>query len=830
MTRQTHKRLNFAAIAWIIIGGIVAGSVIGLFIGFNIPTEPPPPKAATIIYDIHQRELARLFVENRVPIPFERIPKTMKNAIIAVEDREFYKHGGINLRSIVRALLVDIRERDFSQGASTITQQLARNAMLSQKKTIRRKIKEIFIAFNLERNFTKDEILEKYLNQIYFGHGAWGVESAAQTYFGKHIWELKLHQYALLAGLPKGPGYYSPYVDRKAALYRRAQVLEAMAVTGYISRSEAAAASRRPLDVIPLNSHNRRAAYFVDYILQEMLQNYHLSEEAIYTQGLQIYTTLDNKIQEAAESAIKNIPADQPDALGVIQPQGAIVAIDPKTGYIKAMVGGRDFQNTQLNRAVRAYRQPGSAIKPFVYAAALDSERYSPSSVVVDEPIIYPNWRPHNSDGKFRGAITLREALAYSVNMVSIKLVEDLGPGRIAAYARRMGLTSLVTSGPKNDLNLASMALGGLTKGVTPLELAAAYTPFANQGIYSEPIAILQVLDEQGNVLFENTPRKRVVLREETAYQMTDMLRGVINHGTGARAQIGRPAAGKTGTSSDYTNVWFVGYTPDLVAAVWIGNDSQNKPIRVKGSVLTSSVAASIWGSFMRSALRSTPASDFLSPYRHNVASGTEICTDSGMLATPNCPNIRIENFAAGSEPTQPCNLHGNGNANETETIGVDICTDSGGLATPECPRSHVIHKIFLKTSGKAVDDGTQLPTERCFIHGHSRMVTVRICIETGQLATPYCPKDQVLSKRFYESDQPTTYCHLHQKRPNATGLHARRHKYNEDGKVSVRICEESGLRATPYCPKDLVKNEGFEEGEAPIGYCKIHNRRDSYR
>ncbi|HEX2953349.1 MAG TPA: PBP1A family penicillin-binding protein [Bacillota bacterium] len=833
MARQTHRRLNFSTIAWIIIGGIVAGSLIGLFIGFNIPTEPPPPKAATIIYDANQREIARLFVENRVPISLERIPKTMKDAIISVEDRQFYTHSGINIKSIVRALVVDIKDRDFSQGASTITQQLARNALLSQERTIGRKIKEIFIAFNLERNFTKDEILEKYLNQIYFGHGAWGVESAAQTYFGKHIWQLKLHQYALLAGLPRGPGYYSPYVDRKAALYRRAQVLEAMAETGCISRAEAAAASRKPLDVIPLHSNNRHAAYFVDYLLHEMLQNYHLSEEAIYTQGLQIYTTLDNNIQEAAEKTIRNIPADQPDASGVIQPQGAIVAIDPKTGYIKAMVGGRDFQNTQLNRAVRAYRQPGSAIKPFVYAAALDSERFSPSSVIVDEPIVYPHWAPHNSDGKYRGPISLREALAYSVNIVAIKLVEELGPGRVATYARHMGLDSIVTTGDKNDLNLASMALGGLTKGVTPLELTAAYTPFANHGIYSEPIAILQVRDEQGDVLYENTPNKRVVLREETADLMTDMLRGVISHGTGTRAQIGRPAAGKTGTTSDYTNAWFVGYTPDLVATVWIGNDAQSKPVRVKGAVLTSSVAAGIWGDFMRMALRSTPVSDFnddsTTPAKVS-SSSVAICVDSGMLATPNCPNIRTETFAPGSEPTEPCNIHGSGDINETETVRVDICTDSGGLATVDCPRSHVIHKTFWKTTGKAVDDGTPLPTERCPIHGQNRMVTVRICSVSGQLATPYCPKGQVISKRVLESEQPTSYCSIHQKKPNtSTGLNPKGGGA-QNGKVSVRICTESGLLATPYCPKDLIKNELFTEGEEPTGYCKIHKRRDSYR
>lgn len=761
MSQATPNRLKVSTITWFIIGGLLAGALVGLLIGFTIPTEPPAPKAATIIFDVHQKEVARLFVENRIPIPFERIPKTMKNAIIAVEDREFYKHGGINFRSIARAFLVDLQHREFSQGASTITQQLARNVLLTQQKTVGRKIKEIFIALNLERNFTKDEILEKYLNQIYFGHGAWGIESASELYFGKHINELKLHQYALLAGLPRGPGVYSPYLDRKAALFRRSQVLQAMTDTGYITQSEADKAKHKPLDIVPLQANKGHAAYFIDYILQQMKQQYGLSEEAIYTQGLQIYTTLDNDVQAAAENAVVKLAADKADALGVIQPQCALVAIDPKNGYIKAMIGGRDFRNTQLNRAVLAHRQPGSAIKPFVYTTAIDSEQFTPSTILEDEPISYANgWSPHNYDGKFRGPITLREALKNSVNIIAVKLVEQLGPSRVAAYAKRMGLTSLVTSGPSNDMNLASMALGGLTQGVTPLELASAYTPLANQGIYSEPLAILQVRDDHGNVLFENAPKKRVVLREETAYLMDDMMRGVIEEGTGQRAQIGRPAAGKTGTTSDYTNAWFVGFTPDLLAAVWIGNDSQRLPVKVNGVVLSSSAAAGIWGDFMRVALENTPPSDFVPP--SNIVTGVEVCTLSGMLATPSCPDIRTESFIAGTEPKDVCNVHGSGATAEAETIALDICLDSGAIATPDCPRERVVHRTYWKLTGKEVRDGTPIPTQKCPIHSQNHLVTVRVCTESGLLATPYCPKDEVVTKDFQDGEQPTAYCNIH--------------------------------------------------------------------
>ena len=547
----------------------------------------------------------------------------------------------------------------------------------------------------------------------------------------------------------------------RKALERRAVVLKVMANNGYISEDEAEQATQMPLDVVPLRSSRGHAPYFVDYILRQ-LKDYGFEEETLYTKGYKIYTTLDNQIQAAAEAAIAKLPGNKPDAAGVVQPQCALVAIDPKNGYIKAMLGGRDFSMTPLNRATRAYRQPGSAIKPFVYTAAIDSQEFTPASVLVDEPLSFPqrdgkNWEPKNSDGTFRGPITLREALEKSVNTIAIKLVDHLGPGKVMSYGKRMGLDSLVASGAKNDLNLSAMALGGLTHGVTPLDMASSYTCLANRGIHSEPLAILQVRDDQGNILLENTPKKRVALREETAYLITDMLRGVIERGTGRRAQIGRPAAGKTGTTSDYTNIWFVGYTPDLVAAVWIGNDSQSVPIKVNGSVLTSAVPASIWG-FMKQALAS-PRLDFTPPV--NIVTGIEICAATGYLSSPSVRTSGWKHYYRYGT-REMCPAHSL--SEFADMIYQDICLDSEEIATAMSV-DRVVRRYYYRESGLEIREGTQMPTQHCTIHRPKQMTSARICTDSGLLATPFCPKDRIVTQTFPQGEQPTIYCHLHTNR-----------------------------------------------------------------
>src|SRR5690554_1217001 len=422
--RSTVFGFTWTLVIIVILAGLLTGTLAGVFFSARIPVEPPEPKAATIIYDINGREITRLFQEHRIPVALDQVPQLMKDATIAVEDHEFYKHRGINFKAILRALWVDIMAGEWAEGGSTITQQLAKNALLSHQKTIRRKVQEALIAINLERRLTKDEILERYLNEIYFGHGAHGIETAAQRFFDKHIWELELHQFALLAGLPRGPDLYSPYFEPERVLGRRAWVLNRMVTTGFISEEQAEAAKNMPLDVVPMAGIQRRASYFVDYIVQELTQKHGFDQEALYTQGYKIYTTLDLELQDKAEKTLAdNLPAGEADENGVIQPQAAVVTLDPTNGQIRVMIGGRDFQNTQLNRAARAYRQPGSAIKPFLYTAAMDGGDFNPATVMIDEPIEFEMdpvegsgqeeewiWAPRNYGDVYLGPVRLREA------------------------------------------------------------------------------------------------------------------------------------------------------------------------------------------------------------------------------------------------------------------------------------------------------------------------------------------------------------------------------------------------------------------------------------
>ncbi|MDI6871992.1 MAG: penicillin-binding protein 1A [Bacillota bacterium] len=644
----------------IFLGLVLLGSGVGILAGI-LHTAPKlsdvqfNPKWATIVYDERGDVIGRLFTENRTPVGLDRIPKDLKNAVIAIEDDHFYDHHGIRVSALFRALVVDLLAGGKVQGGSTITQQLARNAFLSLEKTFSRKINEIIWAIQIERRYTKDEILETYLNEIYLGHGTYGVESASQLYFGKHVEELNLSESALLAGLLRGPEIYSPYVNPQLAKERRDVVLDRMARLGYLTPAEAEAAKEAPIKTVGLKLSRTKAPYFVEYVTQYLLDRYGAS--AVYSGGLKVYTTLDLKVQEAAERALSRVPIAKTDKNGLHQPQAALLAMDPRNGHLKAMVGGRG--EDKYNRATQAYRQPGSAIKPFIYTAAID-RGFTPISIVDDSPLEYPMpdgsiWAPQNYDKKFRGPVTLRAALEDSVNIVAIKLLEQIGIGTVIDYARKMGVTSLVEEGTVNDRNL-SLALGGITKGVTLMEMVTAYSVLANQGIRVEPLAILRVEDKDGRVLEENTASKQIVLADSTAYVVTDMMRGVIERGTGRAANIGRPAAGKTGTTSDYTNAWFVGFTPELVTAVWIGNDVQKEPLVIpKYGNLGSAKAAEIWGDMMRQALADTPISDF--PLPPGV---TRAYVDAahGYLATDRCLDVRLEVFIQGTEPTQPCPFH----------------------------------------------------------------------------------------------------------------------------------------------------------------------------
>lgn len=603
---STAKRiiLGFGLVILVMLTGIGCG-----FLTASMNTKPDLandilPPASSQIYDINGNEIANVHAaENRRPVKIEQVPKDLQNAFVAVEDNRFYEHSGVDPRGIMRALYANIRGRGVSEGGSTITQQLAKNAYLTQDRTITRKIQEVFLALQLERQYTKQEILEMYLNQIYFGQGAYGVQAAAQTYFGKDVDKLTLNECAMLAGIPKSPNYYSPANNMQAAQARKAVVLDQMAKYGYIANSQAQKTKQEQLTLVKpvAKEKDNTAAYFIDYVTQTLIDKY--GADAVYKEGLKIYTTLDMDMQKAAEAAVKNLPTYRTDGNGVQQPQAAIVAIDPHNGYIKAMVGGRGTD--QFNRATMAVRQPGSAFKPFVFAAALE-EHFTPNTVINDAPIDIGGWRPQNDSGSFSGKVTMREVAQHSINVPTVKIAQKIGIDKPIYYAQAMGISTFVLDGAQNDKQLAT-ALGGMTKGVTPLEITSAYGTFANKGVHVEPVVIVKVLDRNGKVLEQSEPKQNSVISANSAAELTDMLQTVIKNGTGRKADIGRPAAGKTGTTSNYHDAWFVGYTPDLVAGVWMGNDD-NTPMH---GVMGGQLPAEIWKAFMQKALAQTPAKNF---------------------------------------------------------------------------------------------------------------------------------------------------------------------------------------------------------------------------
>ena len=628
--KVTKKSSGFSLGKMILVVGLILFvMVIGVGCGFltaslntrsNLAEDIVPP-ASSQIYDIHGNEIANIHAaENRRPIGINEIPKNLQNAFIAVEDNRFYDHIGIDPRGIVRAIWANIRGRTVTEGGSTITQQLAKNAYLTQDRTLKRKVQEVFLALQLERQYTKQEILELYMNQIYFGQGAYGVQAAARTYFGKDAKDLTLNECAMLAGIPKSPNYYSPVNNMDAATERKAVVLDQMVKYGYISDSEAAAAKKEPLHIAKnTNDGGKSASYFVDYVLQQLAEKY--GDDAIYKDGLKIYTTIDMDMQAAAETAMKNLPTYFTDANGIVQPQGALVAIDPHTGYIKAMVGGRGTD--QFNRATQAVRQPGSAFKPFVFAAALEN-KYTPESIIEDKPLKVGSWEPQNYSRNFSGKVRLRDVVRWSLNVPTVRIAQDIGIDKAIFYAQEMGISTFVLDGATNDRNLAT-ALGGMTRGVTPLELTSAYGTFANRGIHVKPVAILRVVSRTGKVLEEAERKEKSVMSADNAAALTAMLEDVIRRGTGTRANIGRPAAGKTGTTSDYHDAWFVGYTPDLVTGVWIGNDSVSDLHGMSGGM----TPAVIWQAFMQKALAQMPIRSFAgSPAYSDTSAKEETAVD----------------------------------------------------------------------------------------------------------------------------------------------------------------------------------------------------------
>ena len=595
-----------AALVFVIIAGLMFGYIFAAYQSLPEVGNNMRPAVSSQVFDSQGKLITTLHSDqNRLPIDINKVPKNLQNAFIAAEDNRFYDHIGVDPIGILRAVVTNLTNRGIAQGGSTITQQLAKNAFLSQDQTLKRKIQEAILALELERKYSKKEILEMYMNQIYFGHGAYGIQTAAHTYFGKDVGDLTLAECAMIAGLPKSPNYYSSSVNEATA--RKNVVVGQMEKYGYITPSQAEEAKKASLDIKQKSTSNTtdETAYFIDYVTQEIAQKY--GDDALYKDGLKIYTTLDTDKQHAAVQAMRHLPETHTDDQGLTQPQGAIISIDPKTGHILAMVGGRGQDS--FNRASMAVRQPGSAFKPFVYMTAMEHDM-TPDTIVEDKKVEYGGWSPHNADNSYQGRMPLWKALALSVNTVAVQLADKVGPSNVIANAKKLGITTLVEDGSPNDDNLASAALGGLTKGVTPLEMAAAYGAFANKGVYIKPTAIVKILDRNGNVLEDNSSdvQKTQVMSEKTAYEMTSMLEGVITRGTGTAASIGRPAAGKTGTTDDNHDAWFIGYTPDIVTAVWVGDDTGSQSL---GEIYGGTVPAQIWHDYMASAVSGTSADDF---------------------------------------------------------------------------------------------------------------------------------------------------------------------------------------------------------------------------
>jgi len=646
----------------VLLVGIVGAGTAALWAFTILPRSLPSvaalekfdPSEGTKVYDDNDELITEFHVERRIFVPLAQIPKPLRDAVIATEDARFYSHFGVDPTGIARAIYQNFRRGRIVEGGSTITQQLAKVLFLTPDKSLERKLKEAVLALELERRYSKDRILELYLNQIYFGHGAFGIEAAARTFFGKGVGELVLPESALLAGLPKAPAIYSPFEHPDAAKRRRATVLGRMVETGLLRPDQAKRAGGTELALVPPERRRTTGQYYLEYVQQLLEQQY--GADIVYKGGLHVYTTLSPAVQLKAEHALreglralesrrvaaaakKGAPVP---ATAVDRPEGALLALEPQTGYIKAMVGGYDFFKSEFNRAVQARRQPGSAFKPFVYIAALESG-LTPASVIDDSPIEYPigkngkPWKPDNYDRKFRGPITFQQALEESVNVAAVKVQEQIGIRRTVDVARRLGVDS-----PLGE-NL-SIALG--TSDLTLLELTSAYGALANQGAWVHPSAIRYVLDSQQKLLEENAPQGKQVLSPEVAYVATHMLKGTIERGTGVAARaLGRPAAAKTGTTNDYSNAWFVGYTPRLATGVWVGYD---RPRSLGRDETGSRVAVPIWTAFMADALAGTPVEDFAIPDRVVVVP-VDLTVGGG------CVRPVMMAFVAGTEPKTTC-------------------------------------------------------------------------------------------------------------------------------------------------------------------------------
>lgn len=599
-----------------ITSSVVAGGLVGLAISFrNLPDvrvlRNYVPSETSYIYDIKGTLLYSLHDEaNREVVDLNNVSPHLKRAVLAIEDSYFYTHNGINPSSVGRAVLANFQAGSTVEGGSTITMQLVKNLFLTPERAISRKVAEAVLALRLEQIFSKDEILEMYLNQVYWGHNNYGVETAAQTYFNKPAKDLTLAEAAVMAGLIQAPENYSPFVNYEFTKQRQTTVLARMRQLGWITAEEEAAAKVAPLKIGEIKSFRSSIApYVTEAAVEELKEKF--GQDSVLKGGMRVQTTIDLSMQRMAEETVKRNHAVL-RSRGVSADQMALVAIDPRTHFVKAMVGGVDYSTSQFNRAIQAHRQPGSAFKPFVYYTAFASGRYTPDSLIADTPVSYPDgyeyYSPKNYDSSFMGNIPIRRALEVSRNVPAIRLGQAVGINQIIEVSRTLGIQSPMEA-------VISLPLGSVD--LTPMEMAGAYATFASNGWHSPPTFIVQVADSSGNIILDNTPRPQLVLDPWATAALTDVLQGVVTRGTGTSAQIGRPAAGKTGTTDAQRDIWYVGYVPQLATAIWVGNDDYS-PLGVgaTGGVFV----APVWRDFMQQALANEPvenfrpASDFVRP------------------------------------------------------------------------------------------------------------------------------------------------------------------------------------------------------------------------
>ncbi|MDR1138242.1 MAG: PBP1A family penicillin-binding protein [Synergistaceae bacterium] len=635
---------------FLFIGTAAFASVLTVIMLQDIMRDLPPvenmrtPSLTSVVYDRHGNVIAKLFEENRTWVELGQMSPWAVKAVIAAEDSEFYEHQGIRLKAIVRAAVNDLILKGNLQGGSTITQQVARMMFLTRDRTLKRKASEAIQAIKMEKKYTKDQILELYMNMAYFGQGAYGITAASQNYFGKNAANLTLAEASVLAGLLPAPNAYNPIRHLDKAKVRQNYVLGRMTDTGMITEQEKSQAFGANLTYAVASADAKvrfimeDAPHFVSHILfKELLPKY--GRDRIYKGGLTIRTTIDLELQRRAEEVISKIKFE-----------GALVCLDPNTGEILALVGGRDFNESKFNRATQAYRQPGSAFKPIVYATAIENG-FRPVDRILDAPLKFPNgWSPRNSDNKNRGEITLIDALSQSINTAAVRLAQMTGVEAIRSQARRMGIT---TKYLPEDL---SIALG--SSSVTPLEMAAAFCVFANNGHRVEPYGVREILDNNGNAIEQNGPVITDALSPETAVTVRSMLMQAVSWGTGTRANLakeGYQTFGKTGTTNEWTDVWFAGGTPDLVSVVYVGNDNH----KTLGRAFGGTIAAPIWKEFMEQAVKIMKTPDkFQIPSGVGVQSVT-ICRATGYLATKNCPSKANILMAVGQAPESYCPWHG---------------------------------------------------------------------------------------------------------------------------------------------------------------------------